>query len=85
MFLSSSSFIKESIIRVLLNITGKSLLFKNKASFSLLGLPHRSKRHQGLKIKTSGQQGLKNKTSGFKKVFKTAAVLRPSHTNFFTV
>ena len=49
--------ISSGSIRVLLNITGKSELFKIKASFSLFG---NSERHQGLKIKTSG---LKNRSS----------------------
>ncbi len=55
--------ISSGSIRVLLNITGKSELFKIKASFSLFG---NSERHQGLKIKTSGHQDLKIKTSGLK-------------------
>jgi hypothetical protein len=51
MMLSSGSIIKDSIIRILLNMTGKSQHLKTKASFSLFGL---SERHQGLKIKTFG-------------------------------
>ncbi len=53
----------------------KVLLFKTRASFSLFG---HSERHQGLTVKTSG----------LKKSYKspkTAAVLRPSLTNFFAV
>jgi hypothetical protein len=69
MMLSSGSFIEDSIIWVLLKV----LTFKTKASFSLFG---HSERHQGLKIKTSGLK---------KSYLKTAAVLRPSLTNYFAV
>jgi hypothetical protein len=80
MMLSSGSLIKNFIIRVLLNISGKSKVFKIKVSFSLFGNSHFQKRHQrlkiktsshqSLKIKTSSHQGLKIKISGFKKVLK---------------
>ena len=53
----------------------KVLLFKTRASFSLFG---HSECHQGLTVKTSG---LKKSY----KSLKTAAVLRPSLTNFFSV
>jgi hypothetical protein len=53
----------------------KVLLFKTRASLSLFG---HSECHQGLTVKTSG---LKKSY----KSLKTAAVLRPSLTNFLSV